>query len=193
MPTEHENIQNDPAMFSGLPFNWAALTDMGKNRNKNEDTYIVEPEIGLFLISDGMGGHPAGEVASDFVSQNLSVRIDTELHSLRSQKPRTIRQMLKHSIRYHNREVWWEGKNQSGCDNMGAREDFRFDVGEPYRAKRFRSVINEVVLTQYALLRGRAVMVPIGMGISEKLISQSPPAKIAGNLQKSSPCFLPLP
>ena len=49
----------------------------------------------------------------------------------------------------------------------GTIEDFRFDVGEPYRAKRFRSVINEVVLTQYASSRGRAVMLPIGMGIYE--------------------------
>ena len=49
----------------------------------------------------------------------------------------------------------------------GTIENFRFDVGEPYKAKRFRSVINEVVLTQYALLHGRAVMVPIGMGIYE--------------------------
>jgi len=52
------------------------------------------------------------------------------------------------------------------CTNPdGTREDFRFDVGEPYRAKRFRGVINEVVLSQYALWQGRAVMVPIGMGI----------------------------
>ena len=49
----------------------------------------------------------------------------------------------------------------------GTIEDFRFDVGEPYKAKRFRSVINEVVLTQYALSQGRAVMLPIGMGIYE--------------------------
>jgi hypothetical protein len=49
----------------------------------------------------------------------------------------------------------------------GTIENFRFDVGEPYRAKRSRSVINEVVLSQYALLHGRAVMVPIGMGIYE--------------------------
>ena len=47
----------------------------------------------------------------------------------------------------------------------GTTEDFRYDAGEPYRAKRFRSVINEVVLSQYALSQGRAVMLPIGMGI----------------------------
>jgi len=49
----------------------------------------------------------------------------------------------------------------------GTTEDFRYDVGEPYRAKRFRSVINEVVLSQCALSLGQAVMVPIGMGIYE--------------------------
>jgi len=54
------------------------------------------------------------------------------------------------------------------CTNPdGTKEDFRFDVGEPYRAKKFRSVINEVVLTEYALSQGRAVMIPIGMGIYE--------------------------
>ena len=51
----------------------------------------------------------------------------------------------------------------------GTTEDIRFDVGEPYRAKRFRSVLNEVVHTQYAFLQGRAVMVPIGMGIYENI------------------------
>ncbi len=54
------------------------------------------------------------------------------------------------------------------CTNPdGTIEDFKYDVGEPYRAKRFRSVINEVVLSQYALSQARAVMVPIGMGIYE--------------------------
>ena len=120
MPAQQTDIQHDPNMFSGLPFNWAALTDPGRSRDQNEDAFLVEPEIGLFLVSDGMGGHPAGEVASDFVSQNLSVRIETALGSLRSQSPRAIRHLLKHSIRYHNQEVWWEGQSQSGCHNMGA-------------------------------------------------------------------------
>jgi protein phosphatase len=120
MPAKQTDIQHDPNVFRGLPFNWAALTDPGCSRDQNEDTFLVEPEIGLFLVSDGMGGHPAGEVASDFVSQNLSVRIETALGSLRSQSPRAIRHLLKHSIRYHNQEVWWEGQNQSGCQNMGA-------------------------------------------------------------------------
>jgi len=120
MTEQLTEIQHDPKVFEGLPFTWAALTDVGRSRQKNEDTFIIEPEIGLFLVSDGMGGHPAGEVASDFVSQNLSVRIEAALHSLRSPSPRAIRHLLAHSIRYHNQEVVWEGQSESGSQGMGA-------------------------------------------------------------------------
>lgn len=120
MSAQQTDIQHDPDVFKGLPFAWAALTDPGQSRDKNEDTFLIEPEIGLFLVSDGMGGHPGGEIASDFVSQNLSVRIENALHSLRSQSPRAIRYLLNHSICYHNREVRWEGRSQSGYHNMGA-------------------------------------------------------------------------
>lgn len=116
----HSDIQHDPELFEKLPFDWAAETDKGLSRDINEDSFLIEPEIGLFLISDGMGGHQGGEVASGFVSQNLSVQIETALHSLRSVSPRSIRHLLKKSIRYHNKEVFWEGHSESGFKNMGA-------------------------------------------------------------------------
>jgi serine/threonine protein phosphatase PrpC len=65
--------QVDAKMFSNLPFKWAAMTDKGLCREANEDAYIIEPEIGLFLVSDGMGGHPAGDLVISH--QILSVRI----------------------------------------------------------------------------------------------------------------------
>ncbi len=47
-------------------------TDIGNKSDHNEDCYFADPETGLWLIADGMGGHEAGEVASAIVSETIS-------------------------------------------------------------------------------------------------------------------------
>ncbi|MFI5288387.1 MAG: Stp1/IreP family PP2C-type Ser/Thr phosphatase [Polyangia bacterium] len=52
-----------------LPY---ALTDVGMKRDHNEDTFLVRPDIGLYAVADGMGGHQAGELASRMALETLS-------------------------------------------------------------------------------------------------------------------------
>ncbi len=46
---------------------WAGLSDRGRVRERNEDRWSAHANLGLFIVSDGMGGRPAGEVASEVV------------------------------------------------------------------------------------------------------------------------------
>src|SRR5262249_25137037 len=49
-----------------------ALTDVGRKREHNEDSFLVRAEMGLFAVADGMGGHQAGERASRMALDTLA-------------------------------------------------------------------------------------------------------------------------
>ncbi len=48
------------------------LTDVGLQREHNEDSFIVLKEYDLFVVADGMGGHRAGDVASKLATETIS-------------------------------------------------------------------------------------------------------------------------
>lgn len=49
----------------------AGLSDTGKKRKDNEDTLLVDDGLGLYIVADGMGGHRAGEIASQLVVESM--------------------------------------------------------------------------------------------------------------------------
>src|SRR3954452_3028618 len=48
-------------------FDAGSMTHPGKVRPRNEDSHLVRADAGLWAVADGMGGHEAGDVASQFI------------------------------------------------------------------------------------------------------------------------------
>lgn len=76
----------------------AGLSDQGRQRDHNEDTFLVDPQRGLFLLSDGMGGHNAGEVASRLAVEKLSQRLDAESIGAALGKPDAVKELLLEAV-----------------------------------------------------------------------------------------------
>jgi len=55
-----------------LKLTYEGLTDVGQERDHNEDAFIVMPEYDLAIVADGMGGHNAGDVASAMAIERIS-------------------------------------------------------------------------------------------------------------------------
>src|SRR3990167_1263680 len=64
----------------------AYRTDIGKKRPHNEDSILVDELLHIFLLADGMGGHQAGEVASDLAIKESYAWLKENIDKARSKE-----------------------------------------------------------------------------------------------------------
>jgi PPM family protein phosphatase len=76
-------------------------TDRGLKRQTNQDSILVNPDLGIYVLADGMGGHSGGEVASA-----LAVQIIEEVFTKSRNSPKSPRERIELAYKEASRRIY---------------------------------------------------------------------------------------
>jgi serine/threonine protein phosphatase PrpC len=96
------------AMAGRTALLWGGATHVGRVRTVNEDNYIARDDVGLWAVTDGMGGHRGGEVASEIACEALG----------RTFADRTVDGLIE-AIEQANEAVYRTGNTDPDLSGMG--------------------------------------------------------------------------
>jgi len=103
----------------------ATLTDPGRVRDHNEDCIESRPDIGLYVLADGMGGYNAGEVASGMATSLIADGLQ-ELWNPRDvarmgrdESKALSERLIKEQIARANSAIFTTSQNNPECAGMG--------------------------------------------------------------------------
>ncbi len=109
-----------------MELTFAAATDIGRQRTHNEDNFLIDKKLRLFLVADGMGGHAAGEVASSITVHEIRDAVNTKrdvIDRYRVDHPGVqayeILQVLEHAIQAACGAVHLRAQNEPDKRGMG--------------------------------------------------------------------------
>ncbi len=113
-----------------------SISDTGKKRKNNEDSFIEKPDIGLYAVADGMGGERFGEVASEmavgciekYVRENSTV-IDAFRFNNSNENRHQVLNMLADALRNSNTKVFREAEKRDVDGKMGTTLTVLLTIG----------------------------------------------------------------
>jgi serine/threonine protein phosphatase PrpC len=100
-------------MASEVVLQWSGATDVGRVRSNNQDRYFADPDNGIWVVADGMGGHQGGETASLTACESLSQTFT------RDAQGHATADGLVGAIQVANRAVHDKGNDDPDLTGMG--------------------------------------------------------------------------
>jgi protein phosphatase len=111
-------------------------SDVGRKREINEDAFICDDELGLWVVADGMGGHAAGEVASHEACDTIHGMVKRGKHALGLEGPssedrlRAARRMLEGAVQAATYMVFAMAELDSDKAGMGTTISAMMSFGD---------------------------------------------------------------
>lgn len=103
-----------------IALTYAAKTDRGLVRGENQDAWFAEPESGIYGVTDGMGGHRAGGVASRIVAEALPKLLSKQLGQQSDLRDPDVVDRIKNVFADLSLHVREESQKEPGFRGMGA-------------------------------------------------------------------------